>query len=524
MFLIGALLSFVAMALWSFATPLYAAPDEPAHVAKAAAVVRGQLLGNFAGATQEAFGQVTIPDFYASSANRSIPTCYHHKPAVPASCAPKLVGGTTAEGAWIYVARYPPLYYAIVGLPSLLGVGDWAIYLMRLMSALLCSVFIGLAVMVAFTWSRSRLVLAGVVVAATPMVLFIGGVVNPSGLEISAAICTWTAASVLVLEHLDDPPPGLVAVLGVSASVFELTRSLSPFWLALTAVAVVGVSDIRRLSGLFRHRSVRSALLAVVVLGVLAVAWIVGEHSTAVYSLVKLGPVPESKILEVSFAHNDFYLQDMVGVFGWFDTYSPTLTYVVWYGLVALLAITAAVVARLRQAVVLGVLAVAIVVVPVLVSSSQAHKYGYTWQGRDTLPLAVGLPILAGALVGQSVLVRHGRRLVAVIGLLAVLAQFGAFFEALRRYAVGTVGPDFSFLVHSSWRPPLGFAALLSLEAVVLVLGVVLASAAVGSAPVGGSDRLPGGVTLEAVRPIPMGEGRGADPSEEEPKVEAPPG
>ena len=42
-----------------------------------------------------------------------------------------------------YVGRYPPLYYAIVGLPSLAWHTDVAGYLMRLVSGLLSVLFLG---------------------------------------------------------------------------------------------------------------------------------------------------------------------------------------------------------------------------------------------------------------------------------------------------------------------------------------------------------------------------------------------
>ncbi len=520
---------FVAMALWSFATPIYAAPDEPVQVAKAAAVVRGELVGDTVGAPHTAFAKVTVPAFYGLPANRNAPTCFHRHPSVPASCEPRLVGGSGSVGAWIYVARYPPLYYAIVGLPSLLGAGTWTIYLMRLVSALLSSLLIGLAVMVAVSYSRSRAILIGLVVAVTPMVVFLGGVVNPSGLEISAAICVWCAGSVLMLEHLHDPPPALIAVLAGSACVLELIRSLSPFWLALTGLTLFAVADFRQLRAFFARSQPRVALFAIVLVGALATSWILLERSTAVYSTTPLGPTPETTILETSFAHNDYYVADMVGVFGWFDTFAPTFTYIAWYGLTGVIGLLAAAVARRRQAAVLGMLCAAILLLPVAISSSQVHRYGYTWQGRDTLPLAVGLPILAAGLIGMSPVVRHARRLASVVVVFAALAQFGAFFEALRRYAVGTKGPDFAFLLHASWRPPLGFFPLLGVELVVLGVTGVLVAAAQRHVPGHVVVRSPGraGVRLATLEPTGEAAVAHVGPIEArrgEPEAGAPPG
>jgi hypothetical protein len=482
-FALAAGIVFCAMALWSAATPVYAAPDEPVHVIKAAAVVRGQLVGQTAGASQEAFAMVRVPGTYGLPANRNDPTCFHRRPTVPASCAPAITASSAPTDSWIYVARYPPLYYAIVGLPSLLSDSPVTIYAMRLVSALLSALMIGLAAMVAVRWSRRRLTLVGVAVATTPMVLFLGGVVNPSGFEVSSAIAAWTCGAVLVLEHLEDPPPGLIAALGVSCTVLELIRSLSPFWLALTALFLVAVSDLRRLRALLRRRDVQIMLAVALGLGALACAWIIGEHSTAVYARGGLGPTSELTILETSFAHTDFYLPTMIGVFGWFDTWAPTFTYVAWYGLVGVLVLLAAVLGRRRDALVLAALVIAILVVPVIISTSQVHRYGYTWSGRDTLPLAVGLPILASVLIDRTGISTRAVRLAGRLMPLVVLAQFGAFYEALRRYAVGTRGPDFGFLLHASWAPPGGFALLLAAEAAVLVVGTRALVRAVRQAP-----------------------------------------
>lgn len=489
-------LVFAAMAAWSLATPRFAAPDEPVQVARAAAVARGEWTSPPSPGRQPAFGQVTVPAFFADSLN--LPVCFHRQPTVPASCEGSAPASGTATTVSIYVAHYPPLYYALVGLPSLLGVGNWVLYLMRLVGAALAAAFIALAVTAARLWSTSRLVLAGVLVAATPMVLFLGGVVNPSSLEVAAAIATWTCGSILVLEHRDEPPPGLVAALAVSSGVLELTRGISPFWLACTLVFLLAVGDRRHLVALVRRRSVLAGLGAVLVLGALALAWTFTQHALDVISYTPVGPTPTSTILETSFAHNDYYLPGMVGVFGWFDTYSPTFTYVIWYGLVGLLTLAAAVMVRLRQALALLVLAVAIVVVPVAISSSQVHRYGYTWSARDTLPLAVGLPILAAALLGRSLLSAYRARLAGTIGLLAVLAQLAAFFEALRRYAVGTKGADFGFLLHADWRPPGGFWPVLLVEAAALAGIAVLVHALVAS---GSVDR--GGVRGAHRRGLP---------------------
>ena len=448
--------------------------------------MRGELVGELVDGPHSPFSVVTVPAFYAQL--RNVPACYHTHRTVPASCAHLPAPSAKPERVFIYNGRYPPLYYAIVGLPSLLGEGSTPLYLMRLLSAALCSVFLALAFTSLTAWSRRRAGLIGLVVALTPMVLFLGGVVNPSALEVAAALCAWSAGAAIVLDHKGAPPTALVVVLGVSAVVFEATRSLSPFWLALTGLALVGVAELDALLALLRRRPVQLVLGAIVAVGALASAWILVEHATNVYSTVSVPySVPEITILERSFEHNIYYVPDMVGIFGWFDTFSPLFTYVAWYGLVGATLLAGVVAGTRRQVGVLVLFVLAILLVPVAISSSQVHRVGYVWQGRDTLPFAVGLPVLAAAIASARIAGRGAARLVgragAAVALVAGLAQYGAFYEALRRYAVGTAGPDFGFLSHASWRPPLGIVFVLVAELVVLALGVVLVARASGAPP-----------------------------------------
>ncbi len=477
-FLVATAASFLAMAVWSLSSPLTSSPDEPVHMIKAAAVVRGELIGRRVGSPTQPLGVVDVPAFYANLKN--IPDCYHRKPTIPASCAPATHGGSTTKPVVIYVAPYPPLYYAIVGIPSLLGDHDAELYLMRLVSALLSALMIGLAAFSIARWSSSRLALGGLVVAATPMVLFLGGTVNPAGLEASAGIALWASGSVLVLEHLDDPPLGLVAVATGTAALLALIGPISPFWVALIAALLLAVADWRAVLGAVRLRRVQIAAGLLFVVGALATAWIVANHSYDTYSTSHVPmSVPETTILATSFEHNDFYVPGMIGVFGWFDTWSPQLTYIVWYLMVGLLALGGAVVSKLRPALTLVVTAVAIVVVPVAISSSQVHRLGYIWSGKETLPLAVGLPILGAALLARSSLERHASRLTGLVCAAAFVAQCAAFYEMLRRYAVGTKGPYFSFLFSSKWQPIIGLKGALVWEVAVLAIAGLVTWAAV---------------------------------------------
>src|ERR1700677_3250642 len=175
-FVVVFVLAFVNMAVWSLATPFFASPDEPAQVARAVALVHGQLIGKTVRNDGNPTTDITIPTVYA--AGSAYAGCFAFKDTVPASCAPRLTQSKAAVRPTTYVGRSPPLYYAIVGLPSLFTASSDGLYAMRLVSALLNAVFLALAALSVAAWSRSRFLLVGLLVAATPMTYFLGGVVN----------------------------------------------------------------------------------------------------------------------------------------------------------------------------------------------------------------------------------------------------------------------------------------------------------------------------------------------------------
>ena len=110
-------------------------------------------------------------------------------------------------------------------------------------------------------------------------------------------------------------------------------------------------------------------------------------------------------------------------------------------------------------------------VVPTLITASQARALkSIVWEGKDGMPLWVGLPILA---VGASATwwSDHPRMGCGLIGAAGV-AQFAAFLGALHRYTVGAHG-SWTMIgsVTDGWSPPLPALLLVGLYAVALIVG-----------------------------------------------------
>jgi hypothetical protein len=492
-FVVVLVLAFLNMAVWSLATPFFASPDEPAQVARAVALEHGQLIGKTVKNAGNAITDVTIPKIYA--AGTAYGGCFTFKDTVSASCAKDLTQSKREVRAITYVGRYPPLYYAIVGLPSLFTASANGLYAMRLTSALLNAVFLALAAFSIAAWSRSRFLLVGLLVAATPMTFFLGSVVNPSGLEITSAICLWCAGLVLVLERTDKPPPGLVAVVTVSAITLLLSRALSPLWVVCILLLLALLAGWRGLRALARAHSVRWSLLPLIPAGAFAVGWIVVAHALDLLPVGVRAKGTGTPLAASILGNTATWVQQMVGIFGWLDTLSPLLTYLFWYAAIGLFVLLALACARRRHAGALVLLIVVVVFAPVIISYGQAHRLGVIWQARYIMPMAVGVPLMSVALVERSAALHQVRTRVAtmVCGLLAI-ASFAAFAEALRRYVTGVRGPiDY---LQGAWQPPFGATTLTIAAFVVIALLALFVRQLVAGVAVTDDPDLPRAVDL----------------------------
>jgi hypothetical protein len=464
-FVIVVLLAFGNMAVWSLATPFFASPDEPAQVARAVALVHGQLVGRTVHNAGSALTHITIPKVYA--AGPVYGGCFTFKDTVPASCAHHLTQSKAEVHTFTYVGRYPPLYYAIVGLPSLVTSSGNGLYAMRLVSALLNALVLALAAYSIAAWSRSRFLLVGLLLAVTPMTYFLGSVVNPSGLEITSATCLWCAGLVLALERADKPPPGLVAVVTVAAIALLLSRALSPLWVLGILLLLALLAGWRGLRSIGRARCVRWATVCVVPAVAFAVGWIVVAHALDLLPVGVKAKGSGTPLAASILGDTGTWIQQMIGVFGWLDTLSPLLTYLFWYAAIGLFVLLAVSCATRRQASALVLLILVVVFVPVAISYGQAHRLGIIWQARYIMPMAVGVPLMAVALVERSHALRAVRtRVATVVCAILAVASFAAFAEALRRYATGVRGPiDY---LRGPWQPPFG-ATTLTIAAFVLL-------------------------------------------------------
>ena len=470
---------FLVLAAWALASPVGSGPDESNHHAKAAATVRGQFVGEPTG--DQGVTTVRVP---VDVADPQGPTpCFRFDPDASADCAPPFADRDGTVEVRTGVGSYDPVYYLLVGWPTLLADGEQAYLGVRLVSAALVAALFSVVLVVAAALRRDRALPAAAAVALTPMALYLGGLVNPNSVEVAA--CAALAAVAWLLVHDGDGRRrGRWLTLLVACGVLAGTmRTTSPLLVLLVVLGVL-LTDPPASVRLLRTRPALVALGAAVVLLVPAAAWTLLVAGPAGYipsSPERLGPV-EAALRTVGLLPE--YGIQMVGILGWFDTHLPPVVLAGW-----VLAAGAVLVAGLgtsrrhRPGVVL--LLAACVLLPVLVQAAGAGEYGIIWQGRYGLPLACATVLVAGLVAGSDVVRPPAvRRLTVVLWSAAVLGHAAAFATAYRRYSVGEGRPASLVLEGAGWQAP-GGPVLVSVAFVVGLLGTATLAVSLSRRPLG---------------------------------------
>ncbi|MFZ7089086.1 DUF2142 domain-containing protein [Curtobacterium sp. RRHDQ10] len=477
---------FLVCAGWSSASPIASGPDENSHAVKAVATVRGMLTG--------------APTQYPGNTSFRLPadvatlgpatTCFVGKTDRTAACAPSQDGlGHGLVTALTGVGSYYPLYYAVVGWPSLVLDGSASFHAMRLVSALVNSFFIAILFLVAAWMPRARAMSGFVLVTLTPMVLYLGGVLNPSGVETTA--CAAVAALALLLLH-DRSGHRLVTrsvLLAIAVVAAGSGRATSQIDVAVILVAVALTVPVRRLADVARRRPVWVSAAAAGTALVPALIWTVLVAAPAGYipSSDPARPGVVAAAVHTIESTGD-YGRVIIGVFGWLDAPPSDAVTVGWtagIGVVVLAALTAGP-WRLRLGAV--VLMAALLLVPVALQAPTAHEFGYIWEGRYSLPLFVAMMVVGGYVAARyAYRDAAARRIVPVLAGLAVIAQVQGFLAAYRRFSIGTSSPWRSLLDGTGWQAPGGIWPSTTLFVVGVVGIAVIAVVLSRSRPTGDS-------------------------------------
>jgi hypothetical protein len=328
-----------------------------------------------------------------------------------------------------------------------------ALWLARLLAACACLAFLLLAIRA--SWSGSPWPLLGVLLAITPMVLFVGSVINPSGLEVSAAVA-FAAAALRIARDPANSPRWVWILFAASGAATILAWQLGPVFVGidlLLLATMIGLGGIRSAA----NRARGSALLAAGVLSAALVAYASWSLSSGLlHSTFRVSPLGHSLVLGIK--QLGPVLRQSVGDFGLVAVPVPDAILAGWLLLVLALAIGSLVVGSRRDRALLAAVVALAVAFPVLFYAWIYRFTGFGLQGRYVLPLFVLVPFVAG-----EALERSGRQLpgavtewipAIAIGAVAVL-QLAAWWVSARA-AAGAHDSDW-FLAHATWKPPLGW-------------------------------------------------------------------
>jgi hypothetical protein len=462
------LLLLVFAGAWIAVTPPAGGPDEPAHAVKAAAVVSGQLTGRLPEPPDGGARMVEVPDRLGMLS--VLPACYAFRGEVPAGCAPSFTGSSRVDPVYTAAGLSPPFYYALVGLPIRLVPTLDGLYAARLISAAIACALVASAIQLA-VGARSGFLVAAIALSWTPTALSLTALVNPSSLEISAAILVWTAGLLLVR------PAGLPAwldrwlpwVFAVAACLFVLSRQLSPVLLACIVVCLCVAAPRGRLRQMARDRRMWLSAGVTMAVTAAAAAWIVllppgppADYRSTAYDSRKLLAIPLGRL-------GTLYDQ-MIGYFGWLDVRPPVGVSLAWTAVAGVLIVGGVSIGGRRLAAAIACCLAITIVVPTLIEASQINQYGPLFQGRYILPLAMGTVLVGGRAIDgfDPVVISRIMPLVRTSLVLLVFGHLVSIWFAARRFAVGTNGRVF-FIGHERWDPGVPLAVPVAIGAAAVI-------------------------------------------------------
>jgi hypothetical protein len=447
-FLLAFAAFFLVSAAWALALPTDGTYDEKHHIIRAYAVAEGRLFPAGPASDGTGFGSEGF-DVPASLVPRDV-NCL--RPRGVASCQ-----HPTADRELVRVpsaaARYSPVYYLPVGLPLLISPDHAGVVWARGVSALLSALLLAAAVVTAVRLG-SRLLVAGVVLVATPMVMNLSGAVNPNGLEIAAGVLLFTTLTAILRGVVTRR---LLVLTGVAAALLLTVRQLGPLLLAVDVAACAVVAGRERVGALWRHRDARRVLGAWVLAGALV---------DGVWAAVSGGPdtggVPgraehTDLVGRVISERLPFYAHQLVGQFGYGEATISTVAVAFWYLLWAVVIVPALIWGGGRLRLVIAGLAGFSLALLVALDLHFAPLSGWFAHSRYIWPSAAGTVLLAALAEGGPARWLAARRVrwltVAVVAATAPV-QLYALARVMTRYQSGLDAALDPFA--GRWLPPGG--------------------------------------------------------------------
>ncbi len=472
---LGVLIATV-IGCYVLATPRSGGPDEPSHMVASAALVRGDRTG-LPDTNDPSLALFEVP----AMVGEPNPGCWALEENIPAGCAGLEDDSTENVIAPTTSANYPPWTYVLPGLVSFIPSAGLYTFAARFAMAAIPVLLIAAALR---RIRRSgRLATAAVLVGLTPIAWFSMSIVNPSAVAIAGGAALWVALLCPRTERAD-------WLLCAGWIALTVARRDGPLWAFLIVAAVALVSQTRP-SDFVRHQPISARLLvaagsvvapltaistglidlnlalACAPFGLIAVEVAFRLHEKAQSTRAKLagavgvafavvaiivagiwaspGGFDQSVWLNVVSSTGE-HLRQLVGVLSWIDAPVPTVGMSAFWIAVGVLASVAALTQR-RSVIGATCALLVLILVSWILEIGQGSSYGSYWQGRYSMPLFVGLPLLMVGRRPDARVAPNDLRIESlatpIAGLAWIVMNVG-FVGALHRWGVGVAG---------SWAP-----------------------------------------------------------------------
>lgn len=447
---VAAVLLFVSLGAWVFASPVGSSPDDDFHLASI-----------WCADGDRAYACEPGDSPYSRAVPEGVTVgqhCYARDPTKSAACqeplldAPAVADTVTERGS--FANNYPPVFYAVMGVLVTPNI-EVSVVLMRLLTILLfCGIAVGL--FLALPRHRRGPLIWGWALTVVPLGTFLLASNNPSSWAVIGLGSGWISL-LGYLETTGRRKTVLAGLLVVSVVMASGARADA----AVYSVMAMGATVILTFR---REKRYLIDLILPAALAVVAFLFFITSQQSAVVSgglpsdgsSPGSGPASAGRGLLSLVAYNLLNLPSLwSGIFGgwglgWLDTAMPAV--VTAGGIIAFLVAAAIGVGRewARKVVVVCLLVLAIWLIPVYVLVQGGQHVGDTVQPRYILPLMV---VLAGVVMVTQLdrPIRWGRFQIIVIGVALVFSNTIALQTNIRRYVTGTDEQGFNLDAGREW-------------------------------------------------------------------------
>lgn len=459
--------------LWAAFVPLGGYNDEWTHARYAAAVVRGEFPVTKCDAKPFKCGDVICDGRCWISVPKSIAEIQGFRalafnPQLPDSA---IVDTPSGESGNTLVrnsaANYPPLYYLLVGWPTLFLNGAAAWYAMRIVSALLCALFLTLifaGLSSVMPWGATFLMLIWI----TPVTVTFFGAINPQGIEILSTGAL--AALIFPMGFSKKPSFSVLLTASVVLAVSVNIRTPTVIWNFIVVLMWLLLLNLDTIKSIFSLKRWWIPFLIAIGGVTFSIVWTLSTSH-----LVSVLGTPNHEmgftgLLKSMAGHTVVhFVPQMIGDWGWGDNSLPPIIYVMVSALFAAVLIYSIILGswRARLSLLLGLFSIPIT--SVMIQYRLLGQSGMMWAGRYNLPVWVAIGVLSTMIIMLSL---RRRQLWAAAGLVEFAALMSASaLTAAWRYGTGTA-EKFNFATLPVRHQTFFFSMLISLS-LVLAFGIV---------------------------------------------------